>query len=63
MGKWKINGCPRCSGSLIIDKDEDGWYEQCINCAYRNDLKVSLDLAGKRVSKLASTISSPVGRK
>jgi hypothetical protein len=40
MGKWKIHGCPRCGGSLIIDRDEDGWYESCINCAFRNDLKV-----------------------
>jgi hypothetical protein len=53
MGKWKIRGCPRCSGSLIIDKDEDGWYELCINCSYRNDLKVFSDPVRKPVLKVA----------
>jgi DNA-directed RNA polymerase subunit M/transcription elongation factor TFIIS len=47
MGKWKINGCPKCGGSLFVDRDTDGWYEQCINCSYRNALKVSKDSALK----------------
>jgi DNA-directed RNA polymerase subunit M/transcription elongation factor TFIIS len=47
MGKWKINGCPRCGGSLFVDRDTDGWYEQCINCSYRNELKVSKNSALK----------------
>ena len=47
MGKWKISGCPRCGGSLFVDRDMDGWYEQCINCSYRNELKVPVDSALK----------------
>jgi hypothetical protein len=43
MGRWKIHGCPRCHGTLIVDKDEDGWYEQCINCAFRNDLNIAVE--------------------
>jgi len=30
MGKWKIRSCPRCCGSLFVDRDIEGWYEQCI---------------------------------
>jgi hypothetical protein len=52
MGKWKINGCPRCNGTLIVDKDEDGWYELCINCAHRSDLKGTLNMAKKAVSRV-----------
>ncbi len=51
MGKWKIHGCPRCHGSLVVDRDEDGWYELCINCAYRNDLQVVVDAAKKSATK------------
>ena len=45
MGKWKIRGCPRCGGSLFVDNDMDGWYEQCINCSYRNELTILVDTA------------------
>ena len=55
MGKWKIRGCPRCCGSLIVDNDEDGWYEQCINCSYRNDLKVYVNSVRKPVLKEAGS--------
>jgi len=51
MGKWRISGCPRCGGSLFVDRDMDGWYEQCINCSYRNELKVSADSALKVATK------------
>ncbi len=53
MGTWKIRGCPKCGGSLIVDKDEDGWFEQCINCAYRNDLQVHAEAVRKPASKEA----------
>jgi hypothetical protein len=55
MGRWKMHGCPRCNGSLIIDKDEDGWYEQCINCSYRNDLQTYVEQEKKPVLKGAKS--------
>ena len=51
MGKWKINGCPRCGGSLFVDRDIDGWYEQCVNCSYRNELKVAVGSTEKVMAK------------
>lgn len=45
MGKWQASRCPRCGGRLFIDNDEDGWYEQCINCSHRYQLKASIDMA------------------
>ena len=51
MGKFKINGCPRCGGTLFIDRDMDGWYEQCLNCSYRSELKVSVSSSPKVTTK------------
>ena len=39
MVMWKFKNCPRCQGDLFIDKDLDGWYEQCLQCSYRHELK------------------------
>ena len=39
MAKWKVKGCPRCGGDMFIDRDLDSWYEQCLQCSYRVELK------------------------
>lgn len=31
--------CPRCKGDVWVDRDEYGWYKQCIMCGYMRDLK------------------------
>ena len=35
----KLKGCPRCKGDVRIDRDEYGWYEECIQCGHVCDLK------------------------
>ena len=35
----KHKSCPKCKGNLIIDSDQYGWYEQCMQCGYLSDLK------------------------
>ena len=53
MTKWKAKGCPRCGGDMFMDRDMDSWYQQCLQCSYRVELK-PLDkfkesaLAGKK---------------
>lgn len=39
MPRWRLKGCPRCGGDLFIEKDLDNWYEQCLQCSYRLELK------------------------
>jgi len=40
MPKWRLKGCPRCGGDLLIEKDIlYGWYEKCIQCSFSRDLK------------------------
>ncbi len=41
MGKIKTGGrCPKCGGNLYLDRDFNGWYEQCLQCAYMKDLAI-----------------------
>jgi hypothetical protein len=40
MGKIKTGICPKCGGHLYLDRDYNGWYEQCLNCSYMKDLAV-----------------------
>ena len=36
---WKLDSCPRCKGDMFLYEDVDGWYEQCLQCSYRHELK------------------------
>jgi len=35
----RFNRCPRCKGTLVLDKDLYGWYEECIQCGYLHDIE------------------------
>ena len=39
MTRWRLKACPRCGGDSFIDRDMDGWYEQCLLCAHRRELR------------------------
>jgi DNA-directed RNA polymerase subunit M/transcription elongation factor TFIIS len=39
MLHWKLKSCNRCGGDLFIDRDADGWFEQCLQCSYRKELR------------------------
>lgn len=39
MVAWRLKGCPRCGGDVFLAKDIDGWYEQCLMCSHRRELK------------------------
>ncbi|MBM4433306.1 MAG: hypothetical protein FJ025_04840 [Chloroflexi bacterium] len=38
---WKLKACLRCEGDVFIDKDkeQDIWYEQCLQCGYQHALR------------------------
>ena len=36
----RLNGCPKCKGFLMIEKDMHGLYEQCLQCGYIHDLQI-----------------------
>lgn len=40
----KSNGkqrCPKCGGNMFLYNDHDGWYEQCLQCAFTYNLEVA----------------------
>jgi hypothetical protein len=39
MAKWKLKGCPRCKGDLLVERVQGRWDEYCLQCGYRRDLK------------------------
>ena len=39
MAIWRPKSCPRCGGDLFLDRDLEDWYEQCLQCSYRHELK------------------------
>jgi hypothetical protein len=37
--RLRLKGCPRCRGDLVVELDQWGWYEECIQCGYLHDLQ------------------------
>ena len=31
---WKLKACRHCGGDVFLDKDEYGWFENCLQCGY-----------------------------
>lgn len=53
MGRLKTGGrCPKCGGNLYLDRDYNGWYEQCLQCAYMKDLVVVYQDKNKKIAEL-----------
>ena len=36
MTRWILKGCPRCSGDLNLIQDDEGYYEDCLQCGYHH---------------------------
>jgi len=34
----RVQTCPRCKGRIYIDRDEYGWFIECITCGYMHYL-------------------------
>jgi hypothetical protein len=47
MAVWKLRRCARCGGDIFVDRDMDGWYEQCFQCSYRNELRSTAEHEGR----------------
>jgi len=41
MGRLNTGGrCPKCRGNLYLDRDYNGWYEECLQCGFIKDLAI-----------------------
>ena len=34
----RLTSCPKCKGNVMIDRDEYGWYEYCVQCGHTRDM-------------------------
>jgi len=57
------NRCPKCGGKLYLEKDYNGWYEQCLQCAYMKDLAVVYQKGTKKEIGLKEAIPEVPGSK
>ena len=57
----KLKNCPRCEGDIRVDRDQYGWYEECIQCGYICDLKSIVTIQEQNSGKKKSR--APVRRK
>ena len=55
MGTWKLKSCPRCRGDMFIDRDTYGWYEECMQCGFHNELESMVEFS----EKLGQTRKAP----
>jgi hypothetical protein len=35
----RLDSCPKCKGQLLLEKDNYGLYQQCLQCGYLHDLQ------------------------
>jgi hypothetical protein len=36
----RLDSCPKCKGQLLLEKDNYGLYQQCLQCGYLHDLQI-----------------------
>jgi len=56
MSRWRLKACPRCQGDVYVDYDADGWFEQCLQCSHRQELKHFFAFDGNKVSVMANSV-------
>jgi DNA-directed RNA polymerase subunit M/transcription elongation factor TFIIS len=39
MAILRLDSCPKCKGQLLLEKDNYGLYQQCLQCGYLHDLQ------------------------
>ena len=51
LGMLRLKGCPRCKGDVVVERDQWGWYEQCIQCGYLRDLQNAVEVKQQEAHK------------
>ena len=67
MVMWKLKSCPRCRGDIFVNREADGWCEQCLQCGYLRDMPSIVEAHQRRGNEekqeLAKLHSHPLGSK
>ena len=60
MVRWKLKGCPRCSGDLNVIHDVLGYYEDCLQCGYHHYYKAGyVDILHNKVDEKGNDDDNP----
>ena len=62
MAMWKFRGCPRCGGDVFLDMDMEDFYEQCLQCSYRHELKSTAEFQERDAKEEKSLVLAGVQR-
>ena len=41
---FRLKGCLRCGGDIIFNRDQFGWYEDCIQCGHQSNVDIQNEL-------------------
>ena len=55
--------CPRCNGLLLIKREADGWFEECVRCGEKNNISelVTVNTEGQiKISDRTEIKQNPV---
>jgi len=45
----RLETCPKCKGHLMLEEDNYGLYQQCLQCGYLHDLETFPVLGGEEI--------------
>lgn len=49
--------CPKCGGNILVNSDEHGWYEHCLQCSFTRDMKPVVIVARQPAAKTGQAAS------
>lgn len=59
---WRFKSCLKCSGDVFLDKDIDGWYEQCLQCGHTQYLDSMFEVREQRSGGGSKAALSSTGK-
>ena len=54
----RLESCPKCKGQLLLEKDNYGLYQQCLQCGYLHDLQTFPVLDGEKIENEKELVGS-----
>jgi DNA-directed RNA polymerase subunit M/transcription elongation factor TFIIS len=54
----RLDNCPKCKGQLLLEKDNYGLYQQCLQCGYLHDLKTFPMLDSEKIEDEKELVDS-----
>jgi DNA-directed RNA polymerase subunit M/transcription elongation factor TFIIS len=54
----RLDSCPKCKGQLLLEKDNYGLYQQCLQCGYLHDLKTFPVLDSEKIEDEGELVGS-----